>query len=157
MAPGLDSDNGLPGRLMTGGGRSYVDARRGIGAEKADRVRGDLLGVAIERGSRGAENSCLCKAAPECKNMLQFVVGRDAPRRGAPFQHEHGEEAHSYQETGRPDGSREVVEERSSRGFGGMGAEQTKRKGCGNNARRRRTDMRDLGQRRCNLSAVDLL
>ena len=39
----------------------------------------------------GAENSCLCKAAPECKNMAakeQVGIGKDAPRAGAPLQEE---------------------------------------------------------------------
>jgi|ERR1700733_8922883 hypothetical protein len=107
MAPaGVDSDSGLPGRLMTGGGRSYVNALRGIGAEKEDRVRGDLFGVVIERGSRGAENSCLCKAAPECKNIVAVLLSEGtSPDLGGPPAGARCEEAHSYQETGRPDGS----------------------------------------------------
>jgi hypothetical protein len=45
----------------------------------------------------GAENSCLCKAAPECTNMAvkykekekeKKPFGKDAPRAGAPLEEE---------------------------------------------------------------------
>ena len=62
-----------------------------MGWEKAARGREGLLGTEEERGSRGAENSCRCKAAPECTNILavSLVLGKDAPRAGAPFQKDH--------------------------------------------------------------------
>lgn len=70
---------------MMGMGVSETVVMRGIGLENADRVNVDRIGIECRRfGSRGAENSCRCMAAPECRNILMIRIGKDAPGLGAP-------------------------------------------------------------------------
>ena len=107
-----ESGLGLAGRLTTEEGCSYVEARRDMGWEKAARGREGLLGTEEERGSRGAENSCRCKAAPECTNILavSLVLGKDAPRAGGAFPERSQKERRIRdQKAGGTDGSRVVV------------------------------------------------
>ena len=70
-----------PSQVMTSDGRSYIKSLRRRREEKADLESEDLFAAVVEQGSKGADNSCLCKAAPECMNMLLlFVLGKDVPR-----------------------------------------------------------------------------
>jgi hypothetical protein len=113
---GGSADRGRAGRGVRGAGEgdSYVEARRGMeGVEKAERGRDVLLVTAEALGSRGAENSWRCRAAPECTNMVRWALyfsGKDAPRDGAPLEKDHKAEAARDQTTGGADAGRESME-----------------------------------------------